>query len=227
MILNVSGEDRRYIHSIGANADLRVADGDFPHIERCRVLYVGGYLATPGISADDLTRLFRAASEKSVITVLDVAIPVGASVSLERLAPVLPYTNYFLPNQDETRVLTGEADVIEQLQCLTRLSPDCTVVITRGDQGSLAKHGSTIIETAAFPVVAVDESGAGDAFAAGFITGILEQWPLDYTLRFAGATGASCTRAFGCHDGVSAVGETHQMISEPGIQLQKTVCTTS
>ena len=47
-------------------------------------------------------------------------------------------------------------------------------------------------------MASIDESGAGDAFAAGLIVGILEAWPLEFTLRFAAAVGASCTRAVGC-----------------------------
>jgi 5-dehydro-2-deoxygluconokinase len=53
----------------------------------------------------------------------------------------------------------------------------------------------------------VDESGAGDAFAAGLIAGVLEGWPLERTLRFAAAVGASCTRALGCTDGVFSMEE--------------------
>lgn len=49
---------------------------------------------------------------------------------------------------------------------------------------------------------AIDESGSGDAFAAGFITGVLQGWALENTLRFASAVGASCTRALGCTSGV-------------------------
>ncbi len=115
---------------------------------------------------------------------------------------MLPYTDYFLPNQDEARTLTGLDDPAEQARCLARLNPACTVVITRGPLGSLAKCGAGLIDTAAYQVHSVDESGAGDAFSAGFITGLLEDWPLDYTLRFASVVGASCTRALGCHDGV-------------------------
>ena len=153
---------------------------------------------------------------------LDVVIPAGLPVSLAQVAPVLPYTDYFLPNEDEARLLTGERDVVEQVKCLARLNPACTVVITRGGHGSLAKRGSVLLDTAPFPVEAVDESGAGDAFAAGFITGLLEDWPLDYNLCFAGAVGASCTRALGCHDGVSCFDEARQMISERAIYARKT-----
>jgi len=51
-------------------------------------------------------------------------------------------------------------------------------------------------------VATVDESGAGDAFTAGLIAGLLQQWELEYTLSFAAALGASCTRALGCSAGV-------------------------
>ena len=222
VIVNVRGQDRRYIHCIGANAEFRLADVDLSCLEKCQVLYVGGYLATPGIPASDLAKLFKAAKEKSVTTVLDVVIPAGVSVSLAQVAPVLPYTDYFLPNEDEARLLTGERDVVEQVKCLARLNPACTVVITRGEHGSLAKCGSVLMDTAPFPVEAMDESGAGDAFAAGFITGLLEDWPFDYTLCFASAVGASCTRALGCHDGVSCFDEARQMISERARYVRKT-----
>ena len=214
VIMNVRGQDRRYIHCIGANADFSLADMDFSWIEGCKVLYFGGYLATPGISADDLAKLFKTAREKSVTTVLDVAIPAGASVSLANVAPVLPFTDYFLPNEDEARLLTGESDAGAQVRALARWNPAGTVVVTRGEHGSLAKCGSVLVDTPPYPVEAVDESGAGDAFSAGFITGVLEHWPLDYTLRFAGAVGASCTRALGCHDGVFRVDEAQQVISD-------------
>jgi sugar/nucleoside kinase (ribokinase family) len=59
-----------------------------------------------------------------------------------------------------------------------------------------------LINTSTFQVNSIDQSGAGDAFSAGFITGLLKNWPLDYILRFASAVGASCTRALGCHEGV-------------------------
>ena len=59
-----------------------------------------------------------------------------------------------------------------------------------------------VLRASAFEVDSIDESGAGDAFTAGFITGMLENWPLEEALRFASAVGASCTRALGCTEGV-------------------------
>ena len=64
------------------------------------------------------------------------------------------------------------------------------------------RHQNQVLRAPGFRVESIDESGAGDAFAAGFITGLLENWPLERIIRFASAIGASCTRALGCIEGV-------------------------
>jgi len=202
VILNVRGQDRRYLHCIGANAEFSLADVDCAVLKSARILYVGGYLAMPNFGPADLALLFATAKKHSVLTVLDVVIPAGHAVSLQLVEPALPYTDYFLPNQDEARALTGYDEPADQAKCLARVNPACTVVVTRGRRGSLTKCGNALIDTAPFPVDSIDESGAGDAFTAGFIAGLLRDWSIDCTLSFASAVGASCTRALGCHAGV-------------------------
>jgi sugar/nucleoside kinase (ribokinase family) len=51
-------------------------------------------------------------------------------------------------------------------------------------------------------VEAVDGTGAGDAFAAGFLYGSLAGWPLEKTAAFANAAGALATTAVGATEGV-------------------------
>jgi sugar/nucleoside kinase (ribokinase family) len=202
VIVNVRGEDRRYLHCFGANAAFSIADVDTRVLDDARLLYVGGYLAMPEVRPGDLARLFHAAKTRSITTVLDVVVPAGAPVSLADVDPVLTYTDYFLPNEDEAGRLTARDGAAGQAAFLSDRFPDCAVVITRGSRGSLARRGNHLIETAAFPFDSVDESGAGDAFAAGLIAGVLDGWPLDRCLQFAAAVGGSCTRALGCTAGV-------------------------
>ncbi len=201
-ILNVRGEDRRFIHVFGANADFSFADVDLAAIEDAKILYVGGYLGMPAFGPGDLTQLFQEAKNRSLTTVLDVIVPAGTPVSLTAVEQVLPYTDVFLPNEDETRLLTGFADPLDQANALGKFNEHCTIVITRGAKGLLAKCGRRIWRLGAFPMEFVDGTGAGDAFAAGFMVGLLENWPLEETLRFASAVGASCVRALGCTAGV-------------------------
>ncbi len=221
-ILNVRGEDRRYLHHIGANADFSLADVDFSVLQDARILYVGGYCAMPSFSPAELAELFREAKVKSLTTVLDVVVPAGAKASLNDVAAALPYTDYFLPNEDESQALTGLAAPREQAEAFSRLNPHCTIVITQGPRGSMAKQGKRFVETKGFAMDSIDGSGAGDAFAAGLITGLLEGWPLERTLRFASAVGASCTTAVGCTAGVFHFDEAVKFVEQHSAAPGKT-----
>jgi sugar/nucleoside kinase (ribokinase family) len=211
-ILNVKGEDRRYIHLIGANGDFSARDIDLTSLDGARVLHVGGYLSMPRFGSSDLTYLFMEARKRSLKTVLDVMVAAGHRVSLVEIEKVLPYTDVFLPNDDEARSLTGCADPLAQADRLAEFNPDCTILITLGSRGVLARRGDEALRLGRYSVETIDESGAGDAFAAGVVTGLLEDWPFEQTLRFASAMGASCTRALGCTDGVFSFDEAMEFI---------------
>ena len=220
-ILNVQGEDRRYIHCIGANAGLSSADVDCSVLDSARAFYVGGYMAMPGFGSHDLTQLFREAKRRSLTTVLDVVIPAGNPLSSEQIESMLIHTDVFLPNDDEALALTGQKEPIAQADFLARLNPDCTIVITQGSRGALARRGREVIRSNTFKVNSIDESGAGDAFAAAFLTGLLEGWSLEYTLRFASAVGASCTRALGCTAGVFGFEEAVAFVEENPLEVTR------
>ena len=59
----------------------------------------------------------------------------------------------------------------------------------------------------------------GDALAAGFISGLLEDWPLEQTIRFASAVGASCTRRLGCTAGVFGREEALVFLAQNHLEL--------
>ena len=200
VILPVSGQDRRFIHNVGANAAFRVADVDREAVARARVLYVGGYGILPAFDPGELGELFAFARSKGVRTVLDVA-GVAADSGPAMLAPVLPHVDAFLPNDDEARLLTGETDPVRQARWLVDLGAR-TAVVTRGGDGLAAATREGTWTAGAFRVDVVDASGSGDAFDAGFIVGLLEGWDLGRTLAFASAIGASCCTRLGTTAGV-------------------------
>jgi sugar/nucleoside kinase (ribokinase family) len=193
VILPIIGDDRRYIHAVGANAELKVGDINLDQVARARVLYVGGYLLFPGFKQEELVELFKFARERGIKTVLDVA-GVNPELGLEPLRQVLPFTDAFLPNNDEAFLMTGESDPLKQANALIECGAD-TVVITLGGDGLVAQSHGLRCRAPAFKIDFVDASGGGDAFDAGFILGLLEGWDLPRTLEFASALGASaCTR---------------------------------
>jgi 5-dehydro-2-deoxygluconokinase len=71
-----------------------------------------------------------------------------------------------------------------------------------GGDGLLVRTAADTRLLTASRVEVVDGSGAGDAFAAGLIVGILEGWPLERSLRFASEVGALACTALGCSAGI-------------------------
>jgi len=193
VILPVMGEDRRFIHAVGANAALSLSDIDLDAVARCRVLYVGGYQILPRLDQAALVQLFGFARQRGVKTVLDVA-GVSAAAGMTPFEQVLGLTDVFLPNDDEAAIITGERDPLRQAQRFIQCGAGA-VIITQGGDGILAATTDRVLRAGVFPVDAIDPSGAGDAFDAGFIVGMLEGWDIERTLEFASAVGASaCTR---------------------------------
>jgi sugar/nucleoside kinase (ribokinase family) len=117
------------------------------------------------------------------------------------LTPILPHTDFFMPNDEEAHALTGEGKPRDQAERF--LDEGCkTVVITQGRHGTLLMNDSTVYQAGVFPIDFVDGSGSGDAFAAGFIAGLVEKRETADILRFASAIGASACTKLGCTTGV-------------------------
>jgi sugar/nucleoside kinase (ribokinase family) len=200
LIVNVAGEDRRFIHAIGANARLTAADIPLERVRQAKVLYVGGLFITPGLEQDGLAELFRQARRWGVTTVLDVVLP-GREDYWSQLVRLLPETDVFLPNVDEGRIITGLDD--PRLQALRFLDAGVrTVVVTCGGEGTVLVNQAMRVQAAAHPVNYVGGTGAGDAFDAGYIAGLVAGADALESLAWGSALGASCVRSISATDSV-------------------------
>jgi sugar/nucleoside kinase (ribokinase family) len=108
LIVNVAGQDRRFIHTFGANAAFRAADIPLDRATSCRVLYLGGYLLMENVLQEELIPIFAAARRAGAKTMLDVVTP-GPADYLPRLEKLLPHVDVFLPNNHEGQLTTASA----------------------------------------------------------------------------------------------------------------------
>jgi sugar/nucleoside kinase (ribokinase family) len=216
LIVNVVGQDRRFIHTFGANGVFRAAD--IPQT-RCRVLYLGGYLLMNNVDAGELAKTFAAARAAGTKTVLDVVTP-GKGDYLPRLEPLLPQVDVFLPNDHEAALITGENDPWHQAESLHRLGAK-TVIITLGGRGAVLVSDRERLSATAFEVPFVDGSGGGDAFAAGYIDGLLLGLDAEGCLRRASAVGASCVRSIGTTTGVFTRTECEEFLRTHTLRIDR------
>lgn len=192
-VINVHGDDRRFISTVGANRLFSQVMVPAGLIESSNVIYIGGFLMLDSLETEEtLDRLCRARANGAFV-VLDV-IEVTDPMAMKRLARFLPCTDVVLPNTDEAALLTGFADPWDQAQTFLDAGAS-TVVITGGEQGVHVMQHGLRLRSDAYPTTFRGGTGAGDAFDAGFIAGHLNGQDLQGCLRWGSAMGASCVRS--------------------------------
>jgi sugar/nucleoside kinase (ribokinase family) len=223
LIINVAGEDRRFITTLGANAEFAPKHIPLDEVRKAKVLYLGGYLFAPALENEQMIRVFRAARKAGVKTVLDVVVAgegIGKGTPWERLAPILAETDVFLPNEDEARLITGKSDPVAQAEQF-RAAGAKTVVITCGGAGSILLSANACLRAGVYPIEYVGGTGSGDAFDAGYIMGLLAGGDESECLRWGSAIGASCVRSVSATDGVFKFREAKKFMAEHELAIRQ------
>jgi sulfofructose kinase len=169
---------------------LRPADLTREWIVNARALHVDGYDTEAAILAASWAR--------------EAGIPVIAD--LDELYPnvedLLANVDYLIVSRDFPTRLMAEPDLERALRKMQRRYSCRLAAATLGQDGVLAFDGKHLLHTPAYCVPVVDTTGAGDIFHAGFIYGLLQQWPLERQLEFACAAAALNCTAVGARGGI-------------------------
>jgi sugar/nucleoside kinase (ribokinase family) len=207
MVMVDNEGERRFVHYIGANANLRLDDIDTSLLDNASILHVAGSLVLPGIDGAPTAELLKIARQKGVVTFLDTVWD-DTGRWKELLEPCLPEIDYFVPSLPEAQALTGHQNPNKAARSLLD-SGVGTVGLKMGSEGALVMdRDGNQMHLSAYHVNVIDATGAGDAFAAGFIAGVYNGWPLDKTGQFANAVGALCVTGIGASGGVCSLEET-------------------
>jgi sugar/nucleoside kinase (ribokinase family) len=217
VIVDPAGE-RRFIHYMGANARYTLADVDWGMLAGASILHVAGSLVLPGIDGEPTAELLRRARQMDVVTFLDTVWD-DTGRWMQLLEPCLPEIDYFIPSLPEAQAITGLEEPHQVARALLDRGVG-TVGLKMGAEGCLVLTGEgEELRLPAFEVEVIDATGAGDAFAAGFIAGVWQGWPLEKTARFANAVGALCVTGMGANGGVRSLPETLDFMESNPIKI--------
>lgn len=121
---------------------------------------------------------------------------------LSSFKKVLPYTNILFVNKEEAQILVGEKLPSQKLLSkLHKLGPQI-VIITDGAQGSLASDGTQAYFLPVYPVNNISKTGAGDAYASGFLAAIFQGHPLNQAMQWGTTNAASVIGHIGAQVGL-------------------------
>lgn len=192
--------ERSFLHHLGENARFGPDDLDWDQARHHDVFLLAAHFVLPAMDGAPAAAALARARQLGLQTALDVCWDrEGRWWSL--LAPCMPHVDYFLPSEEEARMLSGESE--PSAMAAFFLDHGCgAVAIKRGEQGSYFRAGETSFFTPAFRVPVAETTGAGDCFVAGFLTGLLRGWEWETTLRFANACGAHSVQSVGAVTGM-------------------------
>lgn len=127
---------------------------------------------------------------------------------LNSLKPILKQVDAVILNQEEAAKLTGVpyAKETKILETFSAIVENGIALMTQDVRGAMASGGGYVYRVGAFSKVKeVDATGAGDAFGAGFIAGLVETDDMLYALRLAAANAASVVEHVGATTGALTV----------------------
>lgn len=205
-----TSQDRALVTFPGAIGELREVDITNAMLAAADHLHVSSYYLQRALRPR-CRELFARARAAGLSTSLDPGFDPENLWGLD-IVEVLREVDVFLPNEDELLAITGSRDVASALRMLGK---DRTLtVVKRGRHGCAVMHEGRMLEVPAFAVDAVDSTGAGDSFDAGFLHAWLGQQPLQECLRWGSACGSLSTRAVGGTSGQPDVAELQALLAE-------------
>lgn len=183
--------DRAFLTYKGANSEICFESIAPEVIKNGKHIHILGY-------SKETHNSFRALVEKAKTLGLTVSFDVGWDPSGEwdeRIFQLLPLVDVFMPNEVEALSYTRSKSAEAALDILSRYV--AAVAIKLGCRGSIGKRNGASARMPSFAIDAVDTTGAGDSFNAGFLYGFLNNFSIDEALLWGNACGALSTTSFG------------------------------
>lgn len=165
----------------------------------CKVFHLGGTGLLKKLDGSASVELLKDAKENECITTWDL---IGATEStIDIVKPLLPHIDYFMPSIEEGSIMCGLDDPMDIAKYyLDNGVTNC--VLTMGGEGSLFVNKDETVKTPAFDINVVDTTGCGDAFDAGMITSLINNFDLEKSLKFATTTSGLVATGLGSDAGI-------------------------
>ena len=188
-----SQQDRALVTYAGAIADLRAEDVGDALLAQADHLHVSSFYLQEALRPRCKV-LFERARAAGLTTSLDPGFDPRRIWGVD-LIDTLQAVDLFLPNEDELLAVTGRDSLADALHTLA--NGRTRTVVKRGRLGCVTLDGGGLLSAPAYDIDAVDSTGAGDSFDAGFLHAWLRDMPLLECIRWGSACGSLSTRGIG------------------------------
>lgn len=194
-----------YYRSDSAASTMCPSDIDVEYVKSAKILHISG--VTPALSKscrDTVNYVVDIAKENGMIISFDPNIRLklwSKEEARECLVPILAKSDIVLTGLDEGEILLGINDSDKLIAKLLEMGVS-TVAVKMGGEGALVADKTGTYKIEPTKVNVVDNIGAGDAFSAGFLTGVIENRSLYECGRMGALMGAFAVSSYGDVEGL-------------------------
>lgn len=197
--------------ALGADSVYYAQSMDFPYelLEGAKVISLASFFLQPLLDVEKIEAFCKKAKEMGRIICADLRAK--PEIRFEDYRKIMPYIDYIFPNQDEAYYYSGAQTPEQAADYFLNLGIK-NVIVKTGSKGCLAKNDHTCVQIPSYLTVPVDTTGAGDNFAAGFISGILDGKSIDDCCRRACAAARVAVESVGAFGVIKSKEQLEQII---------------
>ncbi|SMX37939.1 carbohydrate kinase family protein [Maliponia aquimaris] len=197
---------RPALHKRGATAGFYVGDDQVDRVLDTKIFHIGGVGLMDAMDNGRNAELLEEAQKRGITTTLDVFA--SKAEDLKLLRPLLAHTDFFMPSEEEAMALSGLSDFEDVCQFLLDQGVGA-VVMTLGAEGAMYRdRQGRKFDIPAFQIDVVCTCGCGDAFNAGFATGLHLGRSLEDCIRLGQASSAQNAMGLGSQAVVTSLDDT-------------------
>ncbi len=202
VLVGHDGERRFLTNPHGSLRALEAQDIVPQALDDAKIFCFASIFVFPLISPQQLETVFRMVRSRGLIVCADMTSPKN-NETIADLAPAFRQLDYLFANQQEAQQITGLSDT-EAIARAIRKTGARHVIIKCGAQGCVIADDTGIRHIPACPDTrCIDTTGAGDSFAAGFLSALLDGYSFADCARYANACAAVSVEAVGAVTGVT------------------------
>ncbi len=167
-------KERTFATHLGAAIELSAEDISHEHFSGHDIFHIEGYIVQ---NHELLEKAVKIAKELGMDISIDLASYNVVEENLEFLKYIIKdYVDIVFANEEEAKAFTGKGPE----EALDELAGICKIAVVKtGKDGSMVKSGDKKYSIPAIEAKVVDTNGAGDIYAAGFLYGLSQEWPLE------------------------------------------------
>lgn len=172
-LISAKDAERTLVTDLGSAVELSEVSAFEELITQSSVLHVTGYLFLGGPMVGAAQRAMESARANGIPISLDVADPFVINAVKDRMEAAIDLADIVFLNEEEAHAITGLGPEDAVVQLAPRAK---TVVVKMGSRGSVVAQDGGLSHVEVYKTNAIDTTGAGDSFAAGYLYGWCKGW---------------------------------------------------